>query len=173
MIHPGLAALEKWDTIEYAAGYRARLAAIPDSETAHHCWRCGWEDADTEALDVVALPDHGVSDFPPLRQGKLRQILIFMDEDIEGVIVDMRFCRAEVLEQIEVGVAIRVQRYKFTVDHGACRKVVEGFGDVVEFLVEDVLPARIQRGFTDTAHDLQAIAIELDLIGPFRTLRNF
>jgi len=25
MIHPGLAALEKWDTIEYAAGYRARL----------------------------------------------------------------------------------------------------------------------------------------------------
>jgi hypothetical protein len=52
MIHPGLAALEKWDTIEYAAGYRARLAAIPDSETAHHCWRCGWEDADTEALEL-------------------------------------------------------------------------------------------------------------------------
>jgi hypothetical protein len=44
MIHPGLAALEKWDTIEYAAGYRARLAEIPDSENAHHCWRCGWED---------------------------------------------------------------------------------------------------------------------------------
>jgi hypothetical protein len=52
MIHPGLAALEKWDTIEYAAGYRARLAAIPDSEMAHHCWRCGWEDADTEALEL-------------------------------------------------------------------------------------------------------------------------
>jgi hypothetical protein len=44
MMHPGLAALEKWDTIEYAAGYRARLPAIPDSEIAHHCWRCGWED---------------------------------------------------------------------------------------------------------------------------------
>ena len=52
MIHPGLAALEKWDTIEYGAGYRARLAAIPDSEIAHHCWRCGWEDADTEALEL-------------------------------------------------------------------------------------------------------------------------
>src|SRR5258708_5070627 len=52
MIHPGFAALEKWDTIEYAAGYRARLAAIPDSEIAHHCWRCGWEDADTEALEL-------------------------------------------------------------------------------------------------------------------------
>ena len=52
MIHPGLAALEKWDTIEYAAGYRARLAAIPDSKIAHHCWRCGWEDADTESLEL-------------------------------------------------------------------------------------------------------------------------
>ena len=52
MIHPGLAALEKWEPIEYAAGYRARLAAIPDSEIAHHCWRCGWEDADTEALEL-------------------------------------------------------------------------------------------------------------------------
>ena len=29
-----------------------RLAAIPDSEIAHHCWRCGWEDADTEALEL-------------------------------------------------------------------------------------------------------------------------
>jgi hypothetical protein len=53
MIPPGLAALEKWDTIEYAAGYRARLAAIPDSEIAHHCWRCGWENADTEALNWI------------------------------------------------------------------------------------------------------------------------
>src|ERR1700723_595218 len=58
MIHPGLAALEKWDTIEYAAGYRARLAAILDSEIAHHCWRCGWEDADTAALE---LDRHNVS----------------------------------------------------------------------------------------------------------------
>ena len=51
MIHPGLVALEKWEPVEYASGYRARLAAIPDSEEAHHCWRCGWEDADTEALE--------------------------------------------------------------------------------------------------------------------------
>src|ERR1700729_572332 len=51
MIYPGLIALEKWEPIEYASGYRARLAAIPDSEGAHHCWRCGWEDADTEALE--------------------------------------------------------------------------------------------------------------------------
>jgi hypothetical protein len=26
MIHPGLAALEKWEPVEYAAGYRAHLA---------------------------------------------------------------------------------------------------------------------------------------------------
>jgi hypothetical protein len=29
MIHPGLEALKVWEPIEYAAGYRARLAAIP------------------------------------------------------------------------------------------------------------------------------------------------
>jgi hypothetical protein len=67
MIHPGLAALERWDTIEYAAGYRARLAAIPDSEMAHHCWRCGWEDADTEALELDrhnrVLADGGEDDY--------------------------------------------------------------------------------------------------------------
>ncbi len=51
MIHPGLAALKHWDKEEYAAGYRARFSEIPDSEAAHHCWRCGWEDADTEALE--------------------------------------------------------------------------------------------------------------------------
>jgi hypothetical protein len=51
MMHPGLAALEKWDSAEYAAGYRARLTAIPNSEEAHHCWRSGWDDADTEMLE--------------------------------------------------------------------------------------------------------------------------
>jgi len=67
MIHPGLAALEKWESVEYAAGYRARLAAIPDSEIAHHCWRCGWEDADTEALELDrhkrVLADGGEDDY--------------------------------------------------------------------------------------------------------------
>ena len=51
MIHPGLASLNgQWDKNEYAAGCRARLAAIPDFDGAHHCWRVGWEDADTEIL---------------------------------------------------------------------------------------------------------------------------
>ena len=30
-----------------------RLTAIPDSEEAHHCWRCGWDDADTEMLELA------------------------------------------------------------------------------------------------------------------------
>src|SRR5258708_19006796 len=67
MIHPGLTALEKWEPIEYAAGYRARLAAIPDSEIAHHCWRCGWEDADAESLELDrhkrVLADGGGDDY--------------------------------------------------------------------------------------------------------------
>jgi hypothetical protein len=52
VIHPGLEALKgHWDKAEYAAGYRARFTAIPDSEEAHPCWRVGWEDADTELLE--------------------------------------------------------------------------------------------------------------------------
>ena len=51
MIYRGLAALKHRDKEEYAAGYRARFSEIPDSEAAHHCWRCGWEDADTEAIE--------------------------------------------------------------------------------------------------------------------------
>lgn len=51
MIHSGLASLRDWDSGEYAAGFRARLTAIPDSNAAHHCWRCGWDDADTEMLE--------------------------------------------------------------------------------------------------------------------------
>jgi hypothetical protein len=54
MIHPGLAALNgHWNKDEYAAGYRARLTAIPDFDGAHHCWRVGWEDADTEMLELA------------------------------------------------------------------------------------------------------------------------
>jgi hypothetical protein len=52
MIHSRLEALNgHWDKEEYAAGYRARFSAIPDSEAVHHCWRTGWEDADTELLE--------------------------------------------------------------------------------------------------------------------------
>ena len=54
MIHPGFEVLKgHWDKEEYAAGYRARLTAIPDFEGAHHCWRVGWEDADTEVLELA------------------------------------------------------------------------------------------------------------------------
>jgi hypothetical protein len=68
MIHPGLATLKgDWDRSEYAAGYRARLTAIPDFEGAHHCWRVGWEDADTEVLEPArhkqAIAEGGEDDY--------------------------------------------------------------------------------------------------------------
>lgn len=68
MNHPGLEALGHWDREEYAAGYRARFSDIPRSEDASHCWRCGWEDADTEALESArhkqALAEGREDDFP-------------------------------------------------------------------------------------------------------------
>lgn len=67
MIHPGLGGLQKWLTDEYAAGYRARMSGIPKTETAHHCWQVGWEDADTELLESLRhnkiIADGGVDDF--------------------------------------------------------------------------------------------------------------
>ncbi len=35
MKHSGLAGLKTWDRTEYAAGYRARLSAIPDWDAAN------------------------------------------------------------------------------------------------------------------------------------------
>jgi len=68
MIHPGLASLkDHWDRTEYAAGFRARLTAIPDYDGAHHCWRAGWENAGTEVLELArhkkALADGGEDDY--------------------------------------------------------------------------------------------------------------
>ena len=51
MIHSELAELKTWERSEYAAGYGARLSAIPKSETAHYYWRVRWDDADTELLE--------------------------------------------------------------------------------------------------------------------------
>jgi hypothetical protein len=52
MIHPRLVALESG-----AHRIRSRLSGTSscdtDSEIPHHCWRCGWEDADTEALNWI------------------------------------------------------------------------------------------------------------------------
>jgi hypothetical protein len=54
MIHSGRASLKgDSDRSEYAEGYRARLTAIPDYEGAHHYWRVGWEDTDTEVLELA------------------------------------------------------------------------------------------------------------------------
>jgi hypothetical protein len=69
MNHPGLEALMgQWDKAEYAAGYRARLSAIPDFDGAHHCWRVGWEDADTEMLELArhkqAVAEGREDDYP-------------------------------------------------------------------------------------------------------------
>lgn len=44
------------------------MTAIPNSDTKHHCWRCGWEDADTEMLESARhrriLADGGEDEYP-------------------------------------------------------------------------------------------------------------
>ena len=53
MFHPALVKQELWISEEYAAGFRARLADIANWEAAPTCWRCGWDDADTELLEAA------------------------------------------------------------------------------------------------------------------------
>ncbi len=53
MIHPGLEALKTWKPIEYVAGYRRVWLRSLIPQNAHHSWECGWEDADTEALELA------------------------------------------------------------------------------------------------------------------------
>ena len=47
--------LEDWkrekNPLEYAAGFRARMAEVADADGRHPCWRSGWNDADTELLE--------------------------------------------------------------------------------------------------------------------------
>ncbi len=56
---------------EYAAGFRARMAAIPDSDSAHPSWRSGWNNADTELLEQAChgsrLEEGKEDDYPGTR----------------------------------------------------------------------------------------------------------
>ena len=45
--------LKGWFPAEYEAGYAARFADASESLTATHCWRVGWEDANTELSESV------------------------------------------------------------------------------------------------------------------------
>ena len=71
MIKPWAETFNGWMAPEYAAGYRARLSAIPNSDVASLCWRCGWEDADTEVLEAArhrrVLADQGEDQYSSTR----------------------------------------------------------------------------------------------------------
>jgi hypothetical protein len=42
---------KSWMPAEYEAGYEARFADASESLTATHCWKAGWQDADTELTE--------------------------------------------------------------------------------------------------------------------------
>ena len=58
----------RWIPTQYAAGHRARLNAHPNSALASHSWQCGWDEADTEALEsarhMLALAQDGADAYP-------------------------------------------------------------------------------------------------------------
>ncbi len=95
---------------------------------------------------------------------RLGQVFVFVNEDVEGVIVNVGLGGFEILEEIEVRLTVRRQRDKLAIEHRAGREVVEGFCNEVEFTVQDVLTARIKCCFAARAHRLKPVAIELNFL---------
>ena len=74
---------------------------------------------------------------------------------------ERKFCK-----QIEVWSAVWAERYQLSIDHRVIRKTVQCRRNVMELLIEHVLPARVEGCFAGTPHDLKPVAIQLDFIGP-------
>jgi len=60
--------------------------------------------------------------------------------------MDFGFGGTEVLQQAEVGFALRVESYELAVEYGVVGKFLECRGDVVKFAVEDVAAAGEEGG---------------------------
>jgi hypothetical protein len=92
-----------------------------------------------------------------------------VDQDVEGVINNARLCGAKALEKIEVRPSIGTQGHQLSVDDRVIREILQGGRNVVKPLVQDVSPPRVE-GSASTPDDLQPIAVQLDFVGPFRSL---
>ena len=87
-----------------------------------------------------------------------------MDQDVEGVINNARLCGAKVLQKIEVRPTLGTKGYQLSVDDRVIREMLQCGRDVVEPLVQNVLPPGLECRSTSTPHGLQPIAVQLDFL---------
>jgi hypothetical protein len=75
--------------------------------------------------------------------------------------VDLGLGGAEVLQQIEIGSVVRIERDDLAIQDGRVGKLLERIGDVLEFLVQYVATSGVQRRLPRLLHGLQSITVEL------------
>jgi hypothetical protein len=93
-----------------------------------------------------------------------------VDKDIEGVVDNARFGGPKILQKIEVRPTIRAKRHQLSVDDCVIWEITQCGRDVWEPLVQDVLPPGVEGRSTSTPHGFQSIAVQLDFVGPLRSL---
>jgi len=79
----------------------------------------------------------------------------------------------KVLQKIEIWLSVRPHGHQLTIEHSVGRKIVERFGDVGELMIQHVLSAELNCRLPASAHNLDSVAVELDLIRPLTTLWIF
>ena len=84
--------------------------------------------------NVIVRLDCRFQDFAPLREGLFREILTTSHQHVEGIEHEVRFGRAEILEQIEVGSALVVERDQFTIDYRVIGQARQTSVDIFPFL---------------------------------------
>ncbi len=89
-----------------------------------------------------------------------------MNQNIEGIVDNLRLRGAEVLKQIETRAPIRVQGHELAVDHRSGWQAVQRIRDEPKLFVEDIFSPREECRLACTADGFEPISIELDLIRP-------
>ena len=105
--------------------------------------------------------DYTAQDCPTLRERELRELPPFVDQDVKGLVNNPRLCRAEVLQEIEIGLAIHAEGYHLSVDHRIVWEVLQCPCDVGKLLVEHVLSARIECDFAAMPYDFKPVPSSL------------
>jgi DNA uptake protein ComE-like DNA-binding protein len=82
-----------------------------------------------------------------------------MQENVKGVVNDMGFSRAKILQEIEVGASVSVQRHQFSINYGAVRQTIQRLRNIGKPLIQDILAARKESGFGSTANGFKPIAV--------------
>jgi hypothetical protein len=85
-------------------------------------------------------------------------------QHIEGVVGDVRLGRFEVLQKIEIWLSVGPHGHQLTIEHSVGGKIVERFGYVVELMIQHVLSAGVKCRLAASAHNLDSVSIELDLL---------